>query len=285
MDVFIVGCGYVGKEIAKRMQNADYSVAATTRRPESARQLAEQGIQAFAYDWLSDDRLPEVGKVENLIIAVSHAAIEGIPPQQTHVRGLENLVRQLSPRPRRVIYLSTTGVMANTSESEWVDEESSVAPQRPGSIAAWQAEKWLHESNLDSELIVLRLAGVYGPNRIPNLESLRQQQPLSVDPYSYLNLIHVTDIAGIVEQACQQTHRRNLYMVSDGHAVQRREYYEWIYQHAQLPRPIFAEIPNEGGRGTGNKRVSNRRLVEDFDYTFRFPSYREGLMPLIVSEG
>ena len=281
MDVFIVGCGYVGREIAKRMQNADYSVLAATRRAESARQLAEQGIQSLAFDWHGEAELRAIGKVENLIIAVSHAAIEGILPHDTHVRGLENFFRQLRPSPSRVIYLSTTGVMADSKRSEWVNEESAVEPQRAGSVAAWEAEKWLLNERREGELVILRLAGVYGPNRVPNLDSIRKQQPLSVEPDSYLNLIHVEDIAGIVQQACIKRHERTRYMVSDGHPVLRKQYYEWICSRANLPSPIFSETRSGPGRGTGNKRVSNRQLVEDFDCEFRYPSYREGLLPLL----
>jgi nucleoside-diphosphate-sugar epimerase len=182
---------------------------------------------------------------------------------------------------KRLVYLSTTGVMANSQHSEWVNEESEVGPLRPGSVAAWNAEQWLAHNCPHRDLVILRLAGIYGPQRVPNLESLRQQQPLHIAPDSYLNLIHVADIAQVVHRAVEDHPQRQLYLVSDGNAVMRRHYYEWICQYTGLPQPQYAAVSSEAGRGTGNKRVSNRRLIEDFDIRFAFPSFREGLSKLL----
>ena len=43
--------------------------------------------------------------------------------------------------------------------------------------------------------VTLRPAGIYGPDRVPRWEAIRDETPLQVDPESYLNLIHVDDLA------------------------------------------------------------------------------------------
>ena len=78
--------------------------------------------------------------------------------------------------------------------------------------------------------------------------------------------------------------------VSDGQPVIRREYYEFISQLGNWPRPVFETLEsnstsNTTSRSDGNKRISNDRIQLELSYPFLFPSYREGLRSLLEGLG
>lgn len=220
----------------------------------------------------------------------------------------------------RWIYLSTTGVFADNVRADqatihglpgenlnrenldrenldrenfnWVDESSPVGPTRPGSINALEAERWLENSGL--EHVVLRPAGIYGPDRIPNLQPIRDAIALGVDPESYLNLIHVDDLAEVIAAVAQGPLRHRLYCVSDGQSVRRKDYYAYIAQSMGYPEPTYGLATNRDltntestqnlvprRRSEGNKRVRNDLLISDYSIEFRFPNYRHGLSSLL----
>ncbi len=280
MRTLIVGCGYVGKTVACTLLNEGHQVLGTTRTEDSADKLRKSGISAIASNWLAEENKLTHDPFDLIIVAVSHAPVDGIPPEGTHVRGLQALQQGLKQTPRLLLYCSTTGVFQDSTSASWVDESSPVRATRPGTINALAAEEWLRSYWSRSPAVVLRLAGVYGSGRIPNIAALRNNQPLQVDPDSYLNLIHVQDIATTIHAIVNAPPKHSLYVVSDGHPVRRRTYYEWLCKQLDIAPPQYAPIEStniSASRGFGNKRVSNRRLIEECDLRWAFPSYREGL--------
>jgi nucleoside-diphosphate-sugar epimerase len=180
-----------------------------------------------------------------------------------------------------VVYLSTTGVFSSEQNGDWVDEESVIAPTRSGAIAAAAAEDWFDVSRPSA--VVLRPSGIYGPERIPNIDRLKNREPIPVEPDSYLNLVHRDDVTRAIETLLTNYQSNQLYCVTDDQPTLRGEYYSVIAEHLGLPAPVF-ESAQPSGRGSANKRVSNARLKRDFHFEFEFPSFREGLLPMLTLE-
>src|SRR5690606_18544469 len=130
----------------------------------------------------------------------------------------------------RAIYISTTGVYGSAGGA-WVDEQTPPNPHREGGKASFAAEQVLAAHPLARRSAILRLAGIYGPGRIPYLEQLRAAEPLPVPTEGWLNLIHVDDAAQIVIAvdawltARQKDDGPHVFCVSDGVPVARSDYY------------------------------------------------------------
>jgi nucleoside-diphosphate-sugar epimerase len=281
----IVGCGYVGERIAHRWKNRGDRVLAVTRSAARAVTWERLGWEPLVWNWLDPAmNLPtDLPRFDSILIAVSHAPVEGLPAECTHTQGLDRLWASVSERGQsaRWIYLSTTGVFAPVEDGSWVDEESAVGPTRPGSIAALAGEKWIATQITSAQRVVLRPAGIYGPTRVPRWESLREGTPLRVDPDSYLNLIHVDDLATVIDVVADAEGPSPLYCVSDGHSPTRREYYETIAEWMHWRPPTF-DIPSpRQNRSEGNKRVSPARLLREMPIQFAYPSYRQGLAGIL----
>ncbi len=108
---------------------------------------------------------------------------------------------------------------------------------------------------------------------------------MKVPADGWLNLIHVDDAASVVVAAETRAPLPGLYVVSDGHPVQRRVYYEELARLSDAPPPLFAppaaELPATQ-RGNSDKRIVNRRMLAELDVGLVYPSYREGLAAIVA---
>ena len=285
--ILLLGCGYVGTRLAQVCRAHGDLVSIVSR---SADRIRAQNIadSVFELNWCEQPTNWNLPPVDHVVCCVSHRLDESdTAPRNDHATGLSNLLSSLPSRPQRIVYLSTTGVYSDRVQGEWVDEESEVEPLRPGTQNARNGEVWLTE-NFAAETIILRPAGIYGPDRIPNLEALRSGSVISAQPDSFLNLIHVDDLADCIYQVLKrESLEHQVYNVADGNPVRRKEYYQFICQTIDAPEPIFADSctdPNEikvRSRSQGNKRISVNRLRNEQLCQFRYDSYRLGLQSLL----
>ena len=298
----VIGCGYVGFPVAKRWVEQGDRVFAITRRPEFGPELERAGVQPIVWDWYTPwDQTQSLldlvgGQLSTILISVSHAQVPNRPPERTHVDGLNHLMAALSPNKSacveasiaspvdssRWVYLSTTGVFGNGSSGDWLDEDSLVSPNRPGSIAACEGERWIREHVVEENRLILRPSGIYGPLRVPNWRAIRDGNPLTMHPDSFVNLIHLTDLVeAVVELSSRQTNF-DLYCVSDGMPPTRQEYYSHVAKLGNYREPIFApESSATHSRSDSNKRISSKRLLQELQRPLAFPTYREGLESLL----
>src|SRR5438552_2269194 len=107
--------------------------------------------------------------------------------REVHVDGLRHVLDTL-PVPGRFVYVSSTGVYGQTDGS-WVDESSPTEPAEEAGRVVLEAERLLRERL--PAAVVLRFAGIYGPDRLLRGQAVRNGEPLVGDPEKWLNLIHV----------------------------------------------------------------------------------------------
>ncbi len=280
MKLLIVGCGFVGQELVRQVRSVA-DIWALTRSEHQAAQLKDLGIHPIVGHWL-DDSLPELPQVESVLVSVPHREDRDLG-EQTHVRGLRNLANSLPTGWKKLVYLSTTGVFGQC-QNEVVNEDTPVSPTRMGPQIAVQAERWLSDqfAGLGAKVpraTILRLAGIYGPGRVPLAERIRQGEPLAVPREGFLNLVHLTDIARMIEIVCRMNLERDCYVFSDGHAVPREEFYQHLAMLCGVDSPKFAE-PDAGSsrvRRSTSKRVDPSRLISETGFEYRFADYRAGL--------
>ncbi len=286
-NILLLGCGYVGNRFASQCRLKGDKVLAVTRSTATFKysSLVDDLIE---FDW-TDSRatLRANLQADVLVCCVSHRVPEdsGVP-QNSHREGLARVLGQLATPPKRIIYLSTTGVYAPADSGEWVDECSPCSPDRPSTRNAYEAEAWLREHYPDSA-VTIRPAGIYGPDRVPNCQALKAGLPIDADPTSYLNLIHVDDLATVLQHVSTEPRLvYSIYNVSDGHPVLRSDYYQFIATKVGAPAPNYALAEDTStkrirSRSNGNKRINTDRLRTIQSIQFQYPSYKEGLSALL----
>ncbi len=279
--ILIVGCGYLGSQVAQMACDAGHTVFATTRRPQRVKVLRDRGIEPIIADWTNRSSLRALPEVDRILVAVSHDASSGVSRYQSQVGGMRNLLGVVSDQAH-LCYISTTGVYHQT-DGVWVDERSPAKPNREGGRVHLQAEDLLHRHRPDAPWTILRLAGIYGPGRVPRIANILNGQPIASSEEGYLNLIHVVDAARAVFASWQNPAYR-MYVVGDDEPMIRRDFYCEIARQCRAKPPVF-EAPAAGSakqmRSESNKRIWNRRLKMNLLPELAFPTYRQGLAQVL----
>lgn len=280
--MLIMGCGYVGARLARQCLERGQPVTGVVRSAAGIARLAELGVSARAADLAQGDLtgLPLAGA------RLFHLA----PPPATgtedlHTRRLVAAFARAGD-PRRVVYISTTGVYGDCGGA-WVDETWPACPNVDRSRRRWDAEqvltRWSQASG--GELVVLRVAGIYGPGRLP-LERIRQGVPLvrqEESPFS--NRIHVDDLVSALIAAMERGLPGTVYNACDGHPSTMTEYFLAIAEAAGLPPPPLIAMDAAAGQLSEamlsylaeSRRLCNRRLTEELGVGLRYPTLAEGL--------
>lgn len=284
-QLLIVGHGYFGGHLGQILDRDTFDLFATTRRIENFERLESQQITPILFD-VAD---ASAGKFEQAFDAVVYCVgfdrSASLDKRTVYVDGLRNFLSKLSHAPGQLIYVSSTGVYGQ-SDGEWVDEDSVAAPNRESGQICLDAEAVLREFEIESQKLILRFAGIYGPDRVPNLRSL-SSPTLTVPSNSFLNLIHVSDAAKIVRSIlCDDLTKlqSELFLISDGKPVERRDFYRHCVELLGIELPEFIEPSAEElaiSRFGSSKRITNQRILNETGYQFEFPSYREGLSQIL----
>ncbi|MCA9125774.1 MAG: NAD-dependent epimerase/dehydratase family protein [Planctomycetales bacterium] len=280
--LLIVGCGYVGMRVAERCIATGIHVSALTRSSQRVNELQNVGIAPIVADW--NGQLPTLAEFDYVLVSVPHREGENHDGEQTHVHGLARLLGSLPSGWCKLLYLSTTGVYGDCP-GQVVDESTEPSPTRLGPRIALAAEDWLIQNVAKEKLAILRLAGIYGPGRLPLISRVIAGEALAVPAAGYVNLVHVEDIARMIMIVFSTRLELSTYVFSDGHPVQRRCFYGHAAQLCQAPAPVFVDpaAGDNSARRATDKRVNPQRLLAETNFVFDYPDYRIGLENLLPS--
>ncbi len=284
MAKLIFGCGYLGSRVAKRWLSAGEAVYAVTRTPKRATGLTAIGIQPIVGDVAGPSQIGLPKDVTTVLFAVGYERTSSHKIHDVYAGGIARVIDSLPTSVERFLYISSTGVYGQVAGSE-VDENSPCQPTREGGKACLAAEDTLRTSRLADQAIILRLAGIYGPGRIPRSSDLLAGKPIDAPATGWLNLIHVDDAAAVVLLAEQHAPLPSLYVVSDGQPVIRGDYYRAFARLLGAPMPQFT-TPAEGSpaaaRAGSDKRVNPAKMLAELKPQLAHPSYREGLAAIVA---
>jgi nucleoside-diphosphate-sugar epimerase len=282
MRVAILGCGYVGLELARQLGD-DHEVVGVRRSTDGLDAVEATGATAVRADVTDAEALAAVPDVDAVVFAASSGGRGAEAAERVYVDGLETAIEAFGNRdapPDRLIYTSSTGVYGDHGGG-WVDETTDLSPTTAKTRVLAEAERIADEVAPEYGIDggVVRFAGLYGPDRY-RLERYLEG-PVTE---GYLNMIHRDDAAGVVRFALESTDERLLLAVDD-EPVEKHAFADWLADECGVARPpkrTKAERLEEDDlsatarrRIETSKRCSNARLHE-LGYEFEYPTYREG---------
>lgn len=293
MDKLIVGCGYLGRRVARAWLADGDRVFALTRSAANAANLQAMGVIPIIGDICQPESIRDLPVVNTVLFAVGYDRGSGKSQREVYVDGLKAVLQVVGPGAsrscQRFLYVSSSSVYGQ-SEGEWVDESSVTEPVQPGGVCCLEAEQLVlssfaahgSESSCAGTVPyanVLRLSGIYGPDRLlSRVAALRAGEPIAGRGDAWLNLIHVDDGVRVI-QACEVSGKPGqTYLVSDDAPMMRSEYYGKLAELTGSPTPTFApETAASRGSGGINKRCLNRRIREELKVLLGFPCISVGL--------
>ena len=274
MDKLIIGCGYLGHRIAALWHNQGQRVLATSRRPAT---FTGSVAEAVVCDVLDPETLRDLPEVDTVVYAIGFDRSAGASMRSVYVDGLANVLERL-PAPRKFIYVSSSSVYGQT-DGGWVDEEAATEPLEEAGQIVRAAEKVLEAKLPDA--VVLRFAGIYGPDRLLRQKAILAGEPIVGDGDKWLNLIHVEDGARVVLAAEQHARPGRTYNVCDNQPVKRHVFYAVLAQQLAAPPPCFVPPPSDmpsPPHEKANRRLRNQRMREELQVTLRYENYQAGIV-------
>jgi nucleoside-diphosphate-sugar epimerase len=235
LRVLLIGCGDVALRAA-RLLSPNFRLYGLTRRHDQHATLRAAGVTPVAgdLDWPST-----LSRLHLSPWAVLHCA----PPpssgdDDTRTRNLITALASARSLPRRLVYISTSGVYGDCAGAR-VDEARLAAPATPRALRRVAAEERLRSWGRASpiRLSILRAPGIYSADRLPQ-DRLRAGTPaLSPEDDVYTNHVHAEDLARACVAAITRGLPQRAYNISDDAELKMGEYFDLVADRLLLPRP------------------------------------------------
>ncbi len=281
----VFGAGYVGAAVALAAKARGLEVSALTRNPLKAQALTAAGVRTVVSDLASSDwhgQLPADTECVLNCVSSGGGGPEGY--RRSYVDGQRSLLAWTgrTSSPGRLIYTGSTSVYPQDGGVR-VDEDA------PTDGASGTARVLLEAEDLvrawQGDWFILRLAGIYGPDRHHLLDQLRAGSGVLAGRGEYhLNLIHRDDIVSAILAAfaAPASVPSGLFNVADDGAAPKAALAEWIAARLGLPAPTFSGEPAMGRRAiTPDRVIANDRIKRVLGWRPQYPTFREGYSQLL----
>jgi nucleoside-diphosphate-sugar epimerase len=286
--IFVLGHGYTGKALTRRLLGQGWRAAGTSRHAAPAGDVPSFVVATPA------DLAPGSDAAQALL--QSTHLLHSVPPQAEGDTMLAP-VAQLLRGPHRlewIGYLSTTGVYGDRGGG-WVDETTPTAPNNArGERRVTAEQQWLalgRQHGIATQ--VFRLAGIYGPGRSA-LDDVRAGTARRIDkPGHDFSRIHVEDIAQVLEASIAQPHPGAIYNVCDDLPAPSADVVAFACQLLGVaPPPLvpFAQAdPTMSAMArefwSANRKVRNALIKSELGVSLLYPDYKAGLRAIFDSGG
>ena len=280
INIFCFGFGQVAKNFISKINLESYNInLSTTSRKKTSREIFD-GVNYKNFQFDSEiydkDLILKLREADYILIS--------IPPKKGEDLVIKNFSKFLEiSKVKWVTYLSATSVYGD-HKGEWVNENSKTNPTSPNGLARLKAENsWLSlKKNKNLPVQIFRLAGIYS-NEKNVLTRLKLGTAKLINKKNhFFSRIHVEDIANILFESLFKFRSGEIYNLADDKPSSSEEimlYGAKILNIQNLTKIQVNEIESEMLKNfyKDSKKVSNKKMKNYFDYSFKFPTYVEGL--------
>lgn len=258
----ILGCGYTGGRVARRLVARGCDVWATARNGVDL-----PGVHGRSLD--SEEPATLASLAEGLPDGVTVLHSLPVPESLLDVTG--PILAEIGRKIKRIVYLSTTGVYGVQRE---VNEHSPATPVSTSSRLRVETEQAVLHGPWSA--MVLRPAAIYGPGRGAHVSIPRGTFHLAGDGMNFVSRIHVDDLAALAE-AAMFANATDAWPVADEEPARSRELAAFVCDLLRCPMPqsVSKEQLHETRRA--DRRVDGRAVCRLLGVRLQYPSYRVGI--------
>lgn len=281
--LLIVGTGDVARRALPSLV-ARYRALALVRGEDARSAIEALGARVAIGDL---DRPETLAPLAGCADAVLHLA----PPDETQrgdarTRRLISALSGAAMVPRRVVYISTSGVYGDCGGAR-VDESRPVNPGTERGARRVDAERAMTEwgERAGVKVTILRVPGIYAADRLP-VERLKRGTPvLRAEDDVYTNHVHAEDLAAICVRALDADAPPGIYNASDDSEMKMGDWFDLVADRFGLPRPPRVSR-TEAARAISpvllsfmseSRRLVNRRMKEALGIRLRYPTVLDGV--------
>ncbi|MCC5930705.1 MAG: NAD-dependent epimerase/dehydratase family protein [Cyclobacteriaceae bacterium] len=259
--ISILGCGWLGLPLARHYLDKGCLVKGSTRTKGKVESLRYAGIIPYLIDLNDEDETDEIADFFASDLMIINfppsriADIETVYPRQVEMV----LQRTWARHTRAVVFTSSTSVYA---DGQFPAEESqTLNPEKSSGKALIKAEELVRKV-YPQKHIILRLAGLMGPNRHPG-RFFAGKNGLTGGG-SPVNFVHLDDcilaIDWLVEKECWG---ETFNLCSPEHPI-KKEFYTLAAKSGAY------DLPGYSDEEIGGKSVSSEKIIRQTGYRFTF---------------
>lgn len=282
--LLIVGSGDIARRAVPWLKKR-FRTFALLRRPAESEVWRRLGVTPVPGDLDQPDSLKHLAGLADQVLHLAPPGPNGTEDHRT--RHLLATLSQGGSLPRRLVYVSTTGVYGNCNGA-WIDE---TRPRHPCSdrgrrrlSAERQLRQWGAQHGLP--ILILRAPGIYAADRLP-LERLKSGLPAllpELDVYS--NHIHAEDLAHACCLALFRGGAGRSFNVVDDNPMKIGDYFDQVADHYGLKRPPRVNTTElthllssaQLSFMVESRRITNLRIKQELGMRLHYPHVKEGLL-------
>ncbi len=286
--LLIVGCGDVGLRAAGLLVQR-VRLLAVTSSPDRTAELRSRGIVPLRGDLDDPASLRRLAGLGHRVLHLAPPPGDGRSADDHADPRTRALLRALAagPRPQAFVYGSTTGVYGDCAGAR-VTETRAVNPRNARAFRRVDAERQVRVFGRGSRAAILRIPGIYAPDReggTPLGRLLRGTPVLRPEDDVYTNHIHADDLARACCAALWRGAPQRVYHASDETDMTMGDYMDHAAALYGLPRPPRVSRAEAPARMSPmqmsflneSRRLVNTRLHDELRLVLRYPTIAEGL--------
>ena len=234
--ITILGCGYLGTALAEHCIGKGFTVSALTRNAETAKQLHSIGVSQVVEAQLQEnDWHSQLDSNQDFVVnCVGASSPDNQGYITSYVEGQDSVMKWLEGGSvGSFLFTSSISVYPQT-EKRFVDETASCAGvSEKGGLLLAAEQKCFPPVSTVKRSFILRLAGLYGPDRHLLIDKVKNGQEFQGNADRILNLIHRDDAVKAILNCLEadQTNIGRIYNVSDGNHSTRGQIVTWLAEN------------------------------------------------------
>jgi len=259
-SIAILGCGWLGMPLAKRLLEEGYSVNGSTTSKDKLPILAEAGISPFQIDLkeqsIDGDLKAFLKGIETLIIAFPPKLQKN--PDANFVSKMAYFVNELvQTGVKNIIYVSSTSVFEDMQKGPTGFRVITEDTQPDGTSK--KARQLIEGENLlkdttNFNTTILRFGGLIGRGRHP-AKYLSGKKELK-NAQAPVNLIHLEDCLAIMMLIITKERFGTIFHGVNPIHQSRKEYYQFKAEALDLEKPLFDNEAVSKGKVIYSRRLN-----------------------------
>jgi nucleoside-diphosphate-sugar epimerase len=234
MKLLIMGAGYVGMSLIKKLQNPSYELYLTTTQKDKVAHLTPYAKEVILL--LDNER----EKLEHLI-DICEAMVILVAPKNsqnyeaTYLTTAKTISKILEGRKKPFYLLYTSSTSVYEGIEEWAHEEDLLFPRSVNTKILLETEKCYLDAH--AQTCILRLGGIYGPGRdlLARAHKL-SGKTLEGSGNEPTNHIHLEDIVSGILFCLTHFLTGTYNLVNDAH-LSRKLLYDSLCELLKIPSP------------------------------------------------
>lgn len=260
-EISVLGCGWYGLAMAKKLVEKGYHVKGSTTSEEKIKLLQDAGITPHLLSFEEDQESFDIGFFASPLLLICIPPKRSTAQQHTFLPKIKRIAdAALENGVQHMIFISSTSVYGDHNHE--VNELIFPVPDTESGKAILAAENLLKTTSGFTTTIV-RFGGLIGPNRDPG-RFFAGKSAIS-NGKAPVNLIHLTDCIGITLDILEKEAYGYVYNACSPDHPSRSSFYTAAANAAGLELPVFIqELSNW-------KVVTSINIRKKLQYNFQVP--------------